>query len=119
MNYLLWIVLPNINCCACMVGIVGSIAVGIGYAMTLFCFLSNNEEVPTKTNKTFKTAAIICAALLGIACLTPNKEQLKTLVLVDTISHVKNIKDLPDNTVELLNTFIKSQTDKIKRGKND
>ena len=57
-------------------------------------------------------------ALLTLACLTPDKEQLQALVLIDTISHVKNIKELPDNTVELLNVFVKSQISKLKDDKS-
>jgi hypothetical protein len=114
MNYLLWVVLPNISNVTTTTGIFVLIYVIIAYGYTLSHFRSNDEEIPAETNKTFKFPVIICAVLLGISCLTPSKKQLQTLVVVDTISHVKNIKELPDNTVELINAFIKSQTDKIK-----
>lgn len=113
MNYLLWVVLPNFNALSSFFGVIGAFVWTILYSIKYIDSKINDEELSSDTHKIFKKVGIFLGILLTLGCLTPGKEQVKSLVLIDTISHVKNIKELPDNTIELLNMFIKNQITKI------
>lgn len=118
MNYLMWVVLPNLNVLFTLFGVLGMIIWVLIFLFIVADKICNNQEIKPETHRVMKKTGIMFGALLTLACLTPDKEQLQALVLIDTISHVKNIKELPDNTVELLNVFVKSQISKLKDDKS-
>lgn len=107
MNYLLWVILPNINAALSCLGAVGLLAFG---GIGIRCYWLSSKEL----EKNIKTGLIISSLFILVSCLTPDKEQLQVLVLIDTVNNIKSMKELPENTIGLLNSWLKNQTKKLR-----
>lgn len=114
MNYFLWVVLPNLSgislslFCVCFAVLLVSFLIGV-------VWLSDQRQYTfTDMSNWFKKPVYLVIALGILAAITPSQEQLNKYVLMEAIGKVKNIQDLPDNTVELINTYLTKEIAKLK-----
>ena len=97
---------------------------GVAVIVALGNYYSNGEE-----NKWYKAASkwakiLFVALLFNIMAYTfiPDKETFLFMmggkVVDQTIENNPEVKDLPGNTIDLLNEYIKAETEKIRKSKD-
>lgn len=98
-NYLLLVVLPNMNTLLNVISVIGIIS-----SVWICCVGCNekNEKLVKKSIKIF----IYSLVLIFISCFIPTKKEIIELKIISVVSGVKGIDKVPQNIIDKLNDFL-------------
>lgn len=134
-EYLLWVFLPNLDCfilaIALFILILG-LAFLFGAADKCFDeiqithedkalggfygFYDKKRTIEKRTIDYLPFYFILAALFLFfVSTFIPTKEELITLKTIGIAKNIQGVKDLPENTVNLLNAFLKSAIKEVKQ----
>lgn len=115
MNYLLLVAIPNIGVFFTILGILGILFCVVGF----FVFLSKKQDAYSEKDhkecdmyQSYIIKMFIASIImLFVTCFIPERNQIIQLKIIDAVSELKGIDDIPQKLIDKLNNLLNENKD--------